>query len=153
MKLRHLDLQFGTYSYLTIPGDDIIWDTKYNPDLRGRSSIISNALDFLSESHRLQSLVLRFQGSNWALARFSFWFSKDSEPYRCLTKFKAIEKLKCCVNTAGLFELDEARNAVYEEAVDNYYELSAKLAAGYVLESEGIASSSTKTGLQSDPIS
>ena len=152
MRLRHLDLQFGTYSYRLNRGEDTIWDTKYNPDLKMKTSI-SNALDFLSESHRLQSLVLRFQGSYWALARFSFWFSKDSELYRCLTKFKAIKKLKCCVNTDGLFELDDARNAVYEEAVDNYHELSTKLAAAYVLESEGIASSSTKNGLQSDPIS
>ena len=152
MKLRHLDLQFGTYSYGATPSEDTVWDTKYNPDLRVRSSI-SNALDFLSESHRLQSLVLRFQKPYWALARFSFWFSKDSELYRCLTKFKAIKKLKCHVNIDALFELGDARNAVYEEAVDNYHELSAKLAAVYALESEGIASSSTKNSLQSDPIS
>ena len=152
MKLRHLDLKFYTYTICTGFGEDTVWDSKHKSDLSATSSI-SHALDFLSESHRLQSLVLHFYGSHWGMARFSFQFSKDSELYRSLTQFKAISELKCCVDMDGLFELDDAKYAVYEEAVDNYHELRVELAAAYALESERIASSSTKNGLQSDPIS
>ena len=152
MKLRHLDLKFLTYTDYAGISEDTVWDSKHKSDLSATSSI-SYALDFLSESHRLQSLDLHFQGSFWGMARFSFWFSKDSQLYRSLTQFKAISELKCYVNMDGLHDLDDAKNAVYEEAVDNYHELRAELAAAYALESERIASSSTKNGLQSDPIS
>ena len=151
MKLRHLDLWFHASTILELPGEDTLWDTKYNPDL-SVASFISNALDFLSESHQLQSLVLSLPGDYRDMPRFSFWFSKDSELYRSLTQFKAIRKLKCCVNDRGLYELDDAKYAVYEKAVDNYRELKAELAAAYALESERTASSSPKNGLQSDPI-
>ena len=150
MKIRHLDLRFYRYTIFEIPGEYAIWDTKFNLDLSAASSI-SNALDFLSESHRLQSLVLSFRGLYWGMAAFSFWFSKESELYRSLTQFKAIRKLKCCLNTEGLYELDDAKYAVYEQAVNNYHGLRAELAAAYALESERIASSSTKIGLQKDP--
>ena len=152
MKLRHLDLKIYTYTIFAVPGEGTVWNSKYKSDLSATSSII-NALDFLSESHRLQSLVLHFQGSYWGMARFSLWFSKDCELYRSLTQFKAISELKCCVGMDGLYELDDAKDAAYEEAVDNYHELRAELAAAYALESERIDSSSTKNGFQSDPIS
>ena len=152
MKLRHLDLKFCTYSIFTVPGEDTVWDACYNPDLKVTSSI-SYALNLLSESHRLQSLVLHFSGSHRGMVRFSFWFSKDSELYRNLAQFKAIRKLKCTVNMDGLDELEGSKNAVYEEAVDNYRGLKAELAAGYALESECISSPSKKNGLQSDPVS
>ena len=151
MKLRHLDLKFHKYTLFAFPGEDTVWDTKYNLDLSVASSI-SNALDFLSESHRLQSLVLSFPGSYWGMAGFSLRFSKDSELYRSLTQFKAIRKLKCCLKMDGLYELDDAKYAVYEQAVNNYRELRAELAAAYALESERIASSSTKNGLPKDPL-
>ena len=156
MKLRHLDLRFNTCT--TFAGTpfavrevDTVWDTKHKSDPTMTSSTC-NALDFLSERHRLQSLVLRFQGSYWGAARFSFCFSKDSEVYRSLTQFKAISKLKCCVDMDGLYEIDDAKYAVYEKAVNNYHELRAELAAAYALESQRIASSSTENGLQSEPI-
>lgn len=150
MKLRHLDLRFHPCTTFADLGVDTVWvNTKHNLDLKVARSTC-NALDFLSERHRLQSLVLRFQGSNWGIAKFSLCFTKDSELYRSLTQFKAISKLKCCVDMDGLYEIDDARYAVYEKAVDNYHELRAELAATYALESERIASSSTKSGLQSD---
>ena len=124
MKLRHLDLRFYTCTNFAGLGADIVWDTKRTPRLIVTSSIC-NALDFLSERHRLQSLVLRFQGSYWGMAKFSFCFSKDSELYRSLRQFKAISKLQCCVVMDGLYEIDDAKYAVYEKAVDNYHELKA----------------------------
>ena len=152
MKLRHLDLRLYTYAGCDFPGEDDVWHTKYKPDL-SVTSPISNVLDFLSESHRLQSLILHFRGLYWGMVRFSFWFSKDSKLYRSLRQLKAIRKLKCRVHMDHLYELDDAEYAVYEEAVDNYRELKAELAATYALESGRVSSSSTKKGLQSDPTS
>ena len=151
MKLRHLDLKFYTYTTYAIPCEASVWDSKDKAD-RSVASSVSNALDFLSQSHQLQSLVLNFEGSYWSLARFSVCFSKDSEIYRSLTQFKAIRKLKCCVDMYLLYKLNDAKYMVYEEAVENYHELRAELAAAYALESRHLAPSSTKNTLQSDPI-
>ena len=151
MKLRHLDLNFHRYTTFPLLGDDNAWGIKYKHH-HSVASFMRNALDFLSKSHRLQSLVLTFQGSHRSMAGFSFWFSKDSELYRSLTRFKAIRELKCRVNTRGLDEMDDAKYAVYEKAVDNYHELRAELEAAYEQKSASTASSTTKNSLQNDSI-
>ena len=49
-----------------------------------------------------------------------------------------------------LDQLDDAKYAVYEKAIENYNELRTKLAAAYALESGRIDASSTKNGFQRD---
>ena len=142
-KRMEFGLKLYTYTFFACLGEDTVLDTKYHPGFSVASSI-SNALDFLSQSHRLQSLVLSFQGSYWGMARFSFRLSKDNELYRSPTQYQAIRKLKCCVDMDGLYEVDDA---IHEKAVDNYHESRVELAAAYALESERIASSSTKEWL------
>lgn len=148
-KLRHLDLKF--YTFYAVPNDVSVWDTNYDA-ARSLASSVNSALDLLSQSHRLQSLVLNFEGLYCSMARFSFCFSRDSDLIRSLVQFKAIGKLKCGIDIGRLYELDDAQYAKYEEAVHNYHDLRAELAAAYALESKRLASSSTKDSLQSHPI-
>ena len=81
MKVRHVVLKFYTDLFVTFPGEGIMWNIMEKQDHSG-ASFISDALDFFSQSHRLQSLVLSFEESYRGMAGFSILFSKDSRLYR-----------------------------------------------------------------------
>lgn len=153
LKIRHLELRFYIESFITFPEYRDLWNTNTSND-NGRASYINDALNFFSESHRLQSLDLYFYGRYNGMAEFSIWFSKDSRLFRTLAQFKAIEKLRCRVeNPPSNYHLNNAKCVVYKQAVDNYQELKVKLAAAYRLRRGQIDSSSAKNGFKSDPLS
>lgn len=149
-KIRHFQLYLSTDLYVTDPAEDYL----LRSGLNGGASYISDALDFFSESHRLQTLVVWFHGSRSGLTAFSIWFSEGSRLMRRLKQFKAIERLACYTarHDSGFDQVIDVEEAAYKKAIEKYKELKLKLAAADPLESGQIDSSSTKYGFQSDPI-
>ena len=171
-KIRHVELVFDTEMFLTFPGQCSIWTNVDQYEIGG-AGCISDALDFLSENHRLQSLYLSFEGLYEGMAGFSMCFSKDSRLARRFTQYKAIEKFECDIDgaTPDIVDLRRWSNELAwygianhqqltlkkdcEEAIENYQELKLKLEleAAHQKESGQHDSYPTKRRFQSDPIS
>ena len=151
-KIRHVKLVFDTEMFLTLPGQRSVW-TYVAQDKMGGAGCFGDALDFLSENHRLQSLNLSFEGYYGCVAGFSLCFAKESRIARKLVQFEAIEKFDCNVwDDVGRCDNND-QIALYEEAVHDYQGLKLKLEAAHQKESGQHDSCPTKRRFQSDPVS
>ena len=156
LKIRHVQLRFYTRVFITFAGERDLRNNDCYDHSKGKASYVSDALDFFSESHRLQSLILEFKGQHCGARGFSIWFSEDSRLLRKLAQFKAIEYMSCHVDDeqfSSFGGLDDDTEALYNDAIDRYKEVKAKLMAAYPLETGQITSSSMSRRFQNDFIS
>lgn len=139
LRMRHLELVFHSELFLTFPGEQsiLIGISGSRFDLGG-ASCVSDALEFLSENHRLRILCLSFDGSCGSRAGFSLWFAEESRLVRRLVQFTTIESFRCDIDGAapGAVGHDCPRwghdqTALYESAIDNYQKMKLKLEAAH----------------------
>ena len=153
LKMRHLRLEFFSDAFVTFPegpGRYNIWQS-YGKGGYGGAVYVSEALDLLTDSHRLQTLKVGFSGSEDGVAGFSIWFSMNSMLIRRLAQFKGIQRFECSLKNSVSLKLNKAKYAAFMNAVNNYQELKVKLATAYPLEEGPIDPSSARGGFQSDP--